>query len=49
MRTRSISSPRLLPDGTPLENRLLAVLPDADYLRIQRHLELHHVETGRTI
>src|SRR5687768_10239819 len=49
MRTHTISSARLLPDGTPLENRLLAVLPDADYLRIKRHLELHHVETGRTI
>jgi CRP-like cAMP-binding protein len=49
MRTHSVSPPRLLPDGTPLENRLLAVLPDADYSRIQRHLEMHHVQTGRTI
>jgi CRP-like cAMP-binding protein len=49
MRTPSVSPPRLLPDGTVLANRLLAVLPDADYSRIQPHLEMHEVETGRTI
>jgi CRP-like cAMP-binding protein len=49
MDTRSASPPRLLPDGTTLGNRLLGALPDADYRRIQKHLEMHDVETGRTI
>jgi len=40
---------RLLPDGTPLRNRLLAALPAADYRRILRHLHMHQVTTGRTL
>jgi len=40
---------RLLPDGTPLHNRLLAALPAADYARIQKHLRMHTGVTGRTL
>jgi CRP-like cAMP-binding protein len=40
---------RLLPDGTPLHNRLLAALPRADYVRILPHLRMQHVPTGRTL
>jgi CRP-like cAMP-binding protein len=43
------SSPRLLPDGTPLQNRLLGALPAADYGRILSHLRMHTVVTGRTL
>ena len=31
---RTLSTP-LLPDGTPLQNRLLAALPAGDYARLQ--------------
>ena len=40
---------RFLPDGTPLHNRLLAALPAADYARLQPHLRMHTVATGRTL
>jgi CRP-like cAMP-binding protein len=40
---------RLLPDGTPLHNQLLAALPTADYARILRHLRMHTVAIGRTL
>jgi CRP-like cAMP-binding protein len=40
---------RLLPDGTPLQNRLLGALPTADYDRIQPGLRMNQVVTGRTI
>jgi CRP-like cAMP-binding protein len=40
---------RLLPDGTPLQNRLLAALPVADYARIQKYLRMQKVVTGRTL
>jgi hypothetical protein len=40
---------RLLPDGTPLHNRLLAALPAADYARIRKHLQMNTGVTGRTL
>src|SRR4029078_8274156 len=40
MRRRSRSSPRVLPDGGPLQNQLLADLPADDYDRIAKHLRL---------
>jgi hypothetical protein len=40
---------RLLPDGTPLLNRLLGALPIDDYDRIQSGLRMTEVVTGRTI
>ena len=48
---RSSTSPpaRLLPDGTPLQNRLLAALPGRDYARILKHLQMNTVVTGRTL
>jgi CRP-like cAMP-binding protein len=49
MRTPTIRSTRLLPDGTPLHNRLLWALPARDYGRIQKHLHMHSVVTGRTL
>jgi hypothetical protein len=42
-------SPRLLPDGTLLRNRLLAALPADDYARIQKHLQMNTAVTGRTL
>src|SRR5689334_11032607 len=49
MRTSTVSSPRLLPDGTPLHNRLLAALPAADWLRLQTHLRMHIGVIGHTL
>ena len=49
MRSPPSSSPRLLPDGTPLQNRLLAALPSGDYARILQHLQMNSVVTGRTL
>ena len=49
MRIPTSSSARLLPDGTPLQNRLLAALPSADYARIVKHLRMEPVVTGRTL
>jgi CRP-like cAMP-binding protein len=45
----TVHATRLLPDGTPLHNRLLAALPAADYSRIQKHLRMNKGETGRTL
>jgi len=45
-RVRSI---RLLPDGTPLHNRLLAALPRDEYNRILPHLRMSTVTTGETL
>src|SRR5688572_1539300 len=42
-------SPRLLPDGTVLHNRLLAALPSVDYARLQKHLHMHATVIGRTL
>jgi CRP-like cAMP-binding protein len=44
-----VKSTRLLPDGTPLHNRLLAALPAADYARIQTHLRMNTAVTGRAL
>jgi hypothetical protein len=42
-------SPRFLPDGTPLHNRLLAALPAADYARMLKHLHMNTGVIGRTL
>lgn len=49
MAASTVQSRRLLPDGTPLHNRLLAALPAADYARIQKYLHMHTGVTGRTM
>ena len=49
MPTPTVSSIRLLPDGTPLQNRLLAALPAAAYARLQKHLRMNTTVTGRTL
>jgi hypothetical protein len=49
MRTPIVRSTRLLPDGTPLHNRLLAALPVGDYARIQKHLTMNTGVTGRVL
>lgn len=49
MRTPAVRSTRLLPDGTPLQNRLLGALPAGDYARIQKHLQMNTVVIGRTL
>jgi CRP-like cAMP-binding protein len=49
MRKRTRSPIRVLPDGTPLRNRLLAALPTADYNRIARHLRLKSTVAGDTL
>ena len=42
-------SSRLLPDGSPLRNRLLAALPAAEYDRLLPHLRMRAVTTGATL
>ena len=49
MRRQTPSSTRVLPDGTPLQNRLLAALPTVEYNRIAKHLRLKSTVTGDTI
>ena len=49
MAISTLDSTRLLPDGTPLQNRLLAALPAADYARIRKHLHMNEGATGRTL
>ena len=49
MRERTRTSTRVLPDGTPLQNQLLAALPTRDYNRIARHLRLQRTVTGDTL
>jgi CRP-like cAMP-binding protein len=44
-----VRSIRLLPDGTPLHNRLLAALPRDEYNRILPHLRMSTVTTGETL
>lgn len=46
MRRRTPSSDRVLRDGTPLQNRLLAALPAAEYARIVDHLRLETTTVG---
>ena len=49
MRTQTPSIARILPDGTPLHNRLLAALPAGDYRRIRKHLRMSTVTLGVTL
>jgi hypothetical protein len=49
MASPTVRSLRLLPDGTPLHNRLLEALPAVDYARIQKHLRMNTGVTGRTL
>jgi CRP-like cAMP-binding protein len=49
MRPPTVSPARYLPDGTLLQNRLLAALPARDYARIQKHLHMNTSVTGRTL
>jgi CRP-like cAMP-binding protein len=49
MRTPIVRSNRLLPDGTPLHNRLLAALPAGDYARIRKHLTMNTGVIGRML
>ena len=45
----SSSSARLLPDGTPLQNGLLASLPADASAPITEHLQMQVVVTARTL
>jgi hypothetical protein len=49
MRRRTGSSTRILPDGRPLQNQLLAAMPTADYNRIAKHLRLRSTVVGDTL
>ena len=49
MRRRASSSTRVLPDGTPLRNRLLAALPADVYKRVATHLRLQQMMIGGAI
>ena len=49
MPRRTTRPTRLLPDGTPLHNQLLAALPATDYNRIARHLRVRSTMTGVTL
>jgi CRP-like cAMP-binding protein len=42
-------STRVLPDGTPLRNRLLAALPRAEYDRLLPYVRMSTVTTGDTL
>jgi CRP-like cAMP-binding protein len=49
MRSKPINSIRLLPDGTPLQNRLLAAMSTGQYGRVQKHLRMNTVDVGDTL
>lgn len=49
MRRRIPASTRVLPDGTRLQNRLLAALPAIDYNRIAQHLRLQSMVVGDSL
>jgi CRP-like cAMP-binding protein len=49
MRRRTGRSTRVLPDGTLLQNRLLAALPTLDYNRIAHHLRVQTTVTGEAL
>ena len=49
MRSRTSSPGRLLPDGTPLQNRLLGSLPTIEYDRIAKHLRLESAVIGAAL
>jgi CRP-like cAMP-binding protein len=49
MPSPALSPIRLLPGGTPLQNRLLGALPARDYARVLDHLRMRVVTAGRTL
>ena len=49
MRRPTARTTRLLPDGTPLHNRLLAALPAHNYRRLTAHLRMTKVKSGETL
>ena len=49
MTTPTVRAIRLLPDGTPLQNRLLSARPARDYVRLLKHLRMNRGVTGRTL
>ena len=49
MRRRARASTRVLLDGTPLHNQLLAALPAAEYDRLAKHLRLQSTVLGATL
>jgi CRP-like cAMP-binding protein len=49
MRRLRARTNRLLPDGTPLQNRLLAALPAANYRRLTTHLRMTTVKIGEAL
>jgi hypothetical protein len=49
MRRRTDTSTRVLPDGTPLQNRLLAALPMLEYNRIAQRLRVQTRVKGDTL
>lgn len=49
MRRPTARTTRLLPDGTPLHNQLLAALPAHNYRRLTSHLRMTKVKSGETL
>ena len=49
MRRPTARATRLLPDGTPLHNQLLAALPAPNYRRLTAHLRMTNVKSGETL
>jgi CRP-like cAMP-binding protein len=49
MRRPTARTTRLLPDGTPLHNHLLAALPALNYRRLTAHLRMTKVKSGETL
>lgn len=49
MRRRTATTTRVLPDGTPLRNRLLAALPALEYDGVAQHLRVRRTTTGDTL
>lgn len=49
MRRRIATAARVLPDGTPLRNRLLAALPMLEYKRVAEHLRVQRTVPGDTL
>ena len=49
MRRPTARATRLLPDGTALQNQLLAALPALNYRRLTTHLRMMKVKSGETL
>jgi CRP-like cAMP-binding protein len=49
MHIRTTQSIRLLPDGTRLQNRLLAALPAKAYANVEPHLQMNTAVAGHTL